>query len=437
MAVGRVITEMSGVNIGFRGINGVLIQPVLKVKVGGEDNTSTLLNGLFSYRLDGSRASTPLRRGLEFVGQYFDKEDVEDGGVGTSPIASAEDGGECQQNFAVVFTDGYYNGLAPVGCGNADGDNGPPYADGFSKNLADVAMYYYENDLADSLDDLVPANPFDDATHQHLVTYGVTFGVYGTLNPDDYDLENCVDGTEPDCPQWPGPITASGDKRFKIDDLWHAAVNGRGLFLSASNPQELVAAFMAVMDNIVLRIGSASSVSVNGDELYTKLSGNILMYQSNYDSDGWVGDVKAYQVCTDLTGDCAGKEIGDVITSSYAWSANEKLGGLNWNTGRKIVTYNGTDSGKPFRWDDLTADQQTALNNDSTVLDYLRGDTNNEEANGGTFRDRFARLGDIVHSSPVFENGVLYAGGNDGMLHAFAAAGPYADCESWRGHIGR
>ncbi|MBA7628178.1 hypothetical protein ES703_35654 [subsurface metagenome] len=48
MAVGKVITEMSGVNIGIRGINGVLIQPALKVKVGGEDNTSTLLNGLYS-----------------------------------------------------------------------------------------------------------------------------------------------------------------------------------------------------------------------------------------------------------------------------------------------------------------------------------------------------------------------------------------------------
>ena len=419
MAIGKVITEMSGVNIGFKAINDGLIQPVLKVKVEGEDNTSDLLNALYSYRLNADRAATPLRRGLEFVGRYFDQDDGDDGGVGPSPIASAEEGGECQQNFAVVFTDGYYNGLAPVKVGNEDGDNGPPYADSQPGTLADTAMMYYENDLADSLDNKVPANQFDDATYQHLVFYGITFGVHGTLNPDDYDVENCIDGTEADCPPWPEPIN---EPIKKIDDLWHAAVNGRGLFLSASNPQELIAAFLAVMENIILRIGSASSVSVNGDELYTKLSGNILMYQSNYDSDGWVGDVKAYQVCTDLlTGVCAGKEVGDVITSSYAWSANEKLEGLNWDTGRKIVTYNGTDAGKPFRWGDLTVDQQTALNNESTLL-YLRGDTSNEKANGGTFRDRFARLGDIVHSSPVFENGVLYAGGNDGMLHAFAAA---------------
>ena len=56
------------------------------------------------------------------------------------------------------------------------------------------------------------------------------------------------------------------------------------------------------------------------------------------------------------------------------------------------------------------------------ALNYLRGDNSNEELNGGTLRDRYSKLGDIVHSSPIFENGVLYTGGNDGMLHAFAAA---------------
>jgi type IV pilus assembly protein PilY1 len=51
----------------------------------------------------------------------------------------------------------------------------------------------------------------------------------------------------------------------------------------------------------------------------------------------------------------------------------------------------------------------------------LRGDTTQEEQNGGTLRSRFYILGDIVHSSPVFKNDVLYAGANDGMLHAFNA----------------
>jgi len=257
-----------------------------------------------------------------------------------------------------------------------------------------------------------------------MVTYGVSFGVTGTLDPSAYDFNATF-------PTWPSPTL--GDQQ-KIDDLWHASVNGRGVFLSASNPNELVNSLLDIMQNIEEREGSASSVSVNGDELYTKLSGggDIQMFQSSYDTENWTGDVNAYQVCTELTGNCAGKSIGDIIKSPYVWSASEKLEGLNWNTGRKIVTYNGTDAGKPFRWGDMTTDQQTALNNDLTLLDYLRGDTTNEAANGGTFRDRFARLGDMVHSSPTFENGVLYAGGNNGMLHAFAAA----DDEPYGGVVG-
>ncbi|UCD29144.1 MAG: hypothetical protein JSV03_01275, partial [Planctomycetota bacterium] len=112
-AVGKVITSMKGVQIGIRGINGVLIQPVLKVKVGGEDYTANLLEGLYSYRLDAHRAATPLRQGLEEVGRYFDQDDGHDGGIGPSPLATEEEGGACQQNFTVVFTDSYYNGLPP------------------------------------------------------------------------------------------------------------------------------------------------------------------------------------------------------------------------------------------------------------------------------------------------------------------------------------
>jgi type IV pilus assembly protein PilY1 len=437
-AIANVINSMQGVQIGLRGINGYdsdIIQPVHKIKVGGVDETSTLLNKLYNF--DNQAYGTPLRRGLEAVGRYFHQDDGQTGGIGTSPYAAVADGGECQQSFAIVMTDGYWNGDAPLtgAIANNDGDDSSaydgaaphgdePYGDTYFDTLADVAMYYYENDLSTTLGPEVPQNPWDDNQQQHMVTYGVSFGVTGTLDPSAYDFISTF-------PIWPSPT--AGNKQ-KIDDLWHASVNGRGFFLSASNPNELVNSLLEIMQNIEEREGSASSVSVNGDELYTKLSGggDILMFQSSYDTENWTGDVKAYQVCTELTGNCAGKSIGDIIKSPYVWSANEELGGLNWNTGRKIVTYNGTDAGKPFRWGDLTATQKAYLNNDSNLLDYLRGDASHEVANLGSFRDRFAKLGDMVHSSPTFENGVLYAGGNNGMLHAFAAA----DDEPYAGAVG-
>ncbi len=408
-AIAEVIASMQGVQIGFRSINGNLKQPVLKVKVEGDDESKALLDILYNLVL--SAQGTPLRRGLEYVGQYYDQDDgVNPSGLGTSPYASAAQGGECQQAFAVVMTDGYWNGSSP-GVGNEDGDNdtdfdGSPYGDSYSSTLADVAMKYYEDDLSSALNDLVPKNDIDKATHQHMVTYGVSFGVHGTLNPDDYDIPNG------NFPEWPKAVA---DTNTAIDDLYHSAVNGRGTFLSASRPDDLVNSLLSIMQNIESRISSASSVSVNGDELYEKLGEDILMFQASYNSDGWTGDVRAYNIDLDT---------GEVITTSYQWSAADELEAINWDTGRIIATYDGSLA-IPFRYGSLSTTQQSKLNADPTtaenILNYLRGDDSNKEANGGPFRDRYMRLGDLVHSSPIFHEGVLYAGGNDGMLHAFSA----------------
>jgi Tfp pilus tip-associated adhesin PilY1 len=411
-AVSRVISEMRGVNIGYYSINGLLKQPVLPVKVGVNDQTPTLLNGLYSMVLKSN--STPLRRGLRSVGRYFDADDGDSGGLGNSPFATASEGGECQQAFAIVMTDGYWNGGSPS-LGNTDGDNntnwdGNPYGDNYYNTLADVAMYFYERDLSSSLDDIVPVNPEDQATHQHMVTYTVAFGLEGSLNPDDYDFVNTF-------PTWPEPD--SDANATKIDDLWHAAKNGRGQYLSAKNPEELIDQMLSIIHNIQSRIGSSSSVAVNGDELYETIGADIRMFQGTYSSDGWIGDVKAYTI--DMV-------TGEVLINSPLWSSAEQLDLQNWDSGRQIATFDGV-TGRPFRFDSLTDELKDLLDvnwtaDDTTaraILNYVRGDTSNEQENGGTFRDRFQILGDIVHASPVHVNDILYSGANDGMLHAFDA----------------
>jgi len=79
------------------------------------------------------------------------------------------------------MTDSYWNGGAPLNTSidNEDGDNGVPYADGYSDTLADVAMYYYENDLSSALEDEVPTNLKDGADYQHMVTYTLCYGSTG------------------------------------------------------------------------------------------------------------------------------------------------------------------------------------------------------------------------------------------------------------------
>jgi type IV pilus assembly protein PilY1 len=247
-----------------------------------------------------------------------------------------------------------------------------------------------------------------------MVTYGVSFGVTGTLDPATHD---------PATTPWPSPW--AGDAQ-KIDDLYHSSVNGHGVFLSAGNPTELVDSLLNIMLDIKNRIGSASSVSVNGDELYKQIDDNTYMFQSSYDTVGWLGDIKSYKVDS-LTG--ALDLTSSIWTASTVWQAEDWT--TYWDT-RSIVSYAGS-AGVPFRIGSLDAAQETLLDptpaTAQLVLDYVRGDGSNEQFNGGTFRNRSSRLGDIVHSSPIYHNGILYVGANDGMMHAVRAEGTTAGSE--------
>ncbi len=363
------------------------------------DDTGTLLSLLYSITPGGG---TPLRTALNNVGHYFDKDDGNNGNLGPSPFADAADGGGCQQAFTIVMTDGFWNGSSPnVGNQDANTSNiydGSPYADAYSNTLADVAMKYYKNDLAASLDNVVPTSSCDKASHQHMVTYGVSFGIKGTLNPADYDPCLLNGGKPP----WPDP--ASGNLQ-KIDDLYHAAINGRGLFFSASNPQELVNSLISVTSNISSRMSSGASVSVNGEELNTQ----TVLYQASYSSDDWTGDVTAYPVDS-TTGEIK-KEAKDIL-----WHASDQLQLIDPGD-RNIVTYDpDLKKGIDFTYSSLDTNQKTMMNSDSNVVDYIRG----KEITG--FRTRTKRLADIVHSAPLLMGETIYVGGNDGMLHAFNAA---------------
>ena len=422
-AVSNVISQMAGVQIGISTINDRINQPVMKIKVDGVDDTNTLLTTLYSLVVHAN--GTPLRTGLQDVGQYFNQDDGNNGGIGTCPYWTAANGGECQQSFAVLMTDGFWNGGNP-GVGNVDdnfidGDgithtHEVPFADSHSDTLADVAMQYWTSDLSSGLANLLTSSSADPATWQHMVTYGVSFGVTGTLDPTNYDLTASPAPTIP----WPDPTSGN---RQRIDDLYHSSVNGHGTFLSASNPTELVNALLDIMLNIKQRIGSASSVSVNGDELYKQIDNNTYMFQSSYNTTGWLGDINSYKV--DPT-------TGAIDLLNPEWSASTVWQGYDWTTfwdTRSIVTYNGSQ-GVPFRIGSLTAGQEALLDptpaTAQLVLDYVRGDGSNEQSSGGTFRNRASRLSDIVHSSPVYHKGLLYVGANDGMMHALRAEGAHA-----------
>ncbi len=394
-------------------------------------NKDALLKELF--RIDSS-GLTPLRALLRNTGRYFDQTDsLSHAALGfsnASPILDAARGGECQQNFAILFSDGYWNGSSPS-VGNMDGDNssawdGGPHADNYHDTLADVAMKYYEKDLS-SLADKVPVIPnVDDNDAQHLVTYAVSFGLKGTLTtvPADHDP-----ATPP--PPWPLP---TANAATTTDDMWHAAFNARGLFLSGQNPQQLIDTMAAALAEISSRSGSASAVAATSQSVQV----GTLLFQGRFDTDNWHGDLHAIEFLTDGS------------FGSTVWKAAEHIPAA---AGRNIVTWvnNGTVTGAEFQWGNLTAAQQSQVGSQK-VLNYIRGDRSGEQKNGGTLRDRTSLLGDIIYSSPIgvtkhvakppyaffpgaeggsypaylrardATQGVVFVGANDGMLHGFDTA---------------
>jgi type IV pilus assembly protein PilY1 len=412
-AIGNLVKDLSEVRIGIYGINQKIVVALEPVNVtrGNSitDHSNLIMEKLYSYRSEGG---TPLKKGLNTVGAFFKTNTGRIAGVtGHKPYDESELGAACQQSFSILLTDGYYSDFdfTPSGIGNADGDNGHPYADSSSNTLADISMFYYENDL-NSLPDRFPTNRYDRAAHQHVVTCAIAFGVSGTLDPDDYDSDFRHKENN-QIIQWP----AIPDKYCPeaIDDLWHATVNGRGQFLNANSPQELSESINdlknAIKDHVV---GSAASVVFNGDSLYGKIGAVTYGYRSIYIyKDGeWTGDIEAFRV--DL-------KTGNVLSKTPIWSAAQRLKNKDWDQ-RLIATFNEIE-GKPFRPEELSEKQLNAIGTepDKKVL-YLRG------AEIPAYRPRSQKLGDIVNSAPVFiaegAEGIIYCGANDGMLHAFDAS---------------
>jgi Tfp pilus tip-associated adhesin PilY1 len=377
------------------------------------DSTDQLLDDLYSIN---SGSSTPLRAAFNEIGKYYDTN--QSSSIGSSPIADAADGGECQRNYAIVMTDGYYNGSFSS-LGNVDNGMDAPFGDSYSDTLADIAMYYYTTDLS-SLDNLVGSGSegCDQAHYQHMVSYTVSFGVTGSIDPLDIDGDGTLDDptyTDNRCfsdatapkPTWPNP--GSGDAQ-KIDDLFHAAVNGRGLFFSASNPEELVDSLVQVITGINDDDASGASVSINGLEGGTAKQ----LFQTSY-YPNWTGDLKAFPVDT-ATGEASTGE-GD-----EEWSASEVLQTMDWNINRKIATSDGS-SGVVFSTTALSTALKAQIHTDVTtandIIDYIRG-----KAVSG-FRTREKVLGDMIHSAPVYYDGTVFVGANDGALHAFNSATGY------------
>ncbi len=466
-SIGKVLSTADNMRIGYGAFNSSRdnLNIVEMNESAFTGNKGNLLRNL--HRSDPS-GSTPMRRSLEKVGRYYACETsntiISTGR--TCPILPAPEG-NCQQNFTLLIGDGNWNGWSPGSyISNADASStslfdGGRYADTNSRTLADVAMYFYENDLS-SLDDEVPANAKDLAgapeeafggtessptMHQHMSTFVISFGVSGVIDPESVPFDYTQSFN------WGNVNTDDG----KLDDMLHAAINGRGEYLNANNPEELSSALSASFEQFTQAIGSASAVSFNSQEVQA----GALIYRAFYNIRENTGDLIAQEFSADGT------------LSSEVWSAASGLDDPSKTYSlRNILSFDPTVAsgagGIPFRFANLTSEQKLALEDDPTDLmaensvefdtqiakhiNYLRGDASSERP-FGNLRERPSikgRLGDVVNSKPVYygapaftrriappysiakpyttfasdkqnRRAAVYIGANDGMLHAFDA----------------
>lgn len=468
--IGRAFSQQgNAMRVGFAAINkgsasidgvstGTIVKGVRKFE--GTDRTD-FFTTLYGHTIPDS--GTPLRRAMNDVGQYFMRTD-DRGPWGETPGSTGGTQFVCRQNYHILMTDGYwsegtsYEAATSAARNNNDGTDGPtistptsftysavnPYSDGYSNTLADVAMYYWKNDLRTDMANTLKANSKDPAYWQHMVNFTVGLGVSGTISSTA--IASAFTST-PQTITWPNPTATEANK---VDDLAHAAINSRGGYFSAADPTAFANAMTDALQDIASREGAAAAVAVANANL---VPGDSALYASGYNSGDWSGELSAYDL-DPATG---------IPASVASWTAQSKLDAVS-AASRKIATYtgiSGTGQGIQFQPTSaststkLSTAQQTLLNTPTLtdgedVLAWLRGDRSKE---GGTYRTRTHVLGDIINSEPLIirepranytdagyatfkssnasRTKVVYQGANDGMLHAFQADNPNGGTELW------
>jgi type IV pilus assembly protein PilY1 len=267
--------------------------------------------------------STPLRSALTTVGRiYAGKNPVS--GFTADPIQFS-----CQQNFAILTTDGYWNtdtdanvvNIAGTGSvGNLDGGTTPrPMFEGStasSNSLADAAKYYYDTDLrtgaagsaactgsvrpngttGDVCENNVFVTPTDNNLKQHMTTFTLGLGVDASLTYTA-DYKTATEGDFYELKQgtlnWPVPVAQS---QTAVDDLWHAAVNGQGTYFSAKNPKQLSTSLSDALNSIKAKVGAGAAAATS---TLNPVSGDNFTYVASYTSVKWIGNLESRTVNTD------------------------------------------------------------------------------------------------------------------------------------------
>ena len=235
----------------------------------------------------------------------------------------------------------------------------------------------------------------------------------------------------------------------KLDDI--ALNGGTNKAYQADDAASLEEAMHAILSDIVEGEASATPVALTSQTVATETKA----YLTTFNSSDWTGNLKSYGFSNNQLNSLADWDIKNPAIGVEPFASY---------TSRNIVTFKRsasiqTTQAIEFTWDELGDKQKEQIvgvdcpaspansscnNRGQAIINYLRGDDSDS-----SFRYRNNKLGDIIHSEPVYvksptfhysdtlessgekystfrsdkldRTAMLYVGANDGMLHAFEA----------------
>lgn len=472
----------SGLRLGWTTINNISSTSLGSNGSGVSALDQTTKTAFYTWLYSrGPNGGTPLRESLIAAGKYFSRAD-DKGPWANTPDATSKDlstlalGGtdtqakrlahaSCRRSYTMMLTDGYYNdndptfadtdytaisrisGTTPTGAALTFDYNGrtTPYAaQSTITTIADIAMKYWVSDLRPSgspdygLANNVPQSNSNKSFWQNMGFYAVGLGIDGTLTQDVATLGNLTSGTL----AWPEP-DSGGDGQETIDDLWHAAINGRGRMLSARNADALADGVEGMLAEINTVVASQSGVAASTLSLSTLTK----KYTPNYTTGTWFGNVissslearSGAELCTQwrITGSWL---VDPLDATKHHWYVNGKYDGTRdlapcvgspttYNgiadyTLRNVYAWDGTAYGNFNDANTYVMSATTGVASskstagDTKLVNYLRGqktyedvtDTNGNITTTNLYRARQFVLGDIVNSTPTFVKDALNMG---------------------------
>lgn len=381
----------------------------------------------------------------------------------------------------MLFTDGYTNTSNTVsGYGNADSAGtvdfpNAPFADAYSNTIADIAATYYSGTSTPLVTGpsfpagLVPVDDkcatlsktsadwkrLDCQKDLHMNFYAITLGAQGNI----YEVNQAAT-TDPyaNAPDWNSNGNPSSDDDGRvIDELWHATVNSRGQFINAKSPAEVTGAMRRVLSAASAANSPSGTLALTGARIG---AGSLTVspeYEIKNNGTDWSSKLKASQASVD--------PVTREARFTPFWEASEQMPApaarnVFFNDGSTVRKFDDTTvslSGLCGLSQTLYPGQALCSTQDltdlgataATAASYLLGDRSGEIQQKGKLRDRSTVLGDIINSAPLISAPVddygyralggtlgtsytnylnakrtnqgymVYAGANDGMLHAF------------------